>query len=136
MSPNYKHRKMKRKTINCASKPLYSCPYFWFLVLFHIKMFPNHCRIQGPDSFVFAYVSDEKHPHRRSAHSTGQRSPPTVNPGSATAREQFIAIGATTDYNQYFVSFKQTFSVADPGFPIGGAPTSDVGAFRQKHVRK
>ena len=33
-----------------------------------------------------------------------------------------------------------TFSVADPGFPVGGggggAPTSDAGAFRQKCMRK
>ena len=30
-------------------------------------------------------------------------------------------------------------SVADPGFPVGGGgggPTSNVGAFRQKHMRK
>ena len=25
-------------------------------------------------------------------------------------------------------------SVADPGFPVGRAPTSDVGAFRQKRM--
>ena len=27
-------------------------------------------------------------------------------------------------------------SVADPRFPVGGAPTSDVGAFWQKHMQK
>ena len=29
-------------------------------------------------------------------------------------------------------------AVADPGFPVGGGgvPTSDMGAFRQKHMRK
>ena len=31
---------------------------------------------------------------------------------------------------------KTTFAVADPGFPVGGAWTPDVGAIQQKCMRK
>ena len=30
----------------------------------------------------------------------------------------------------------ESLTVADPGFPVGGAPTSDTYTFRQKHMRK
>ena len=34
------------------------------------------------------------------------------------------------------VPIKVPCAVADPGFPVGEAPTSDAYTFRQKHMRK
>ena len=66
-------------------------------------------------------------------------SPPMGNPGS-TAGNIFsltllcIAVTLFTHKSIISVNNQLTPAVVDPGFPIGGVLTSDVGAFRQKRM--
>ena len=45
----------------------------------------------GPNSFIFAYIFAEKHPHQRSTSPLTGPCPPTGNHGSATATTKYLA---------------------------------------------
>ena len=94
---------------------------------------PAYALPTGPNSFIFAYVSAEKRPHRRSA-------PPT---GNAASADEFLfclyyLLNLDININQqiYFYSkFKVKYVAgATPGFPFGRGRRCPTGALFAENV--